>query len=170
MSQRQSDSSDLGGVILVWWRTELADRQSGRARALAARLRRAGPVEALAQREVHDLGRALGMTGAPGEAGQLSLLVRVLAHFREYDSASLPRRLGQGDPPAMSNARFQRLIRARSEDLPALLIRAAPMVGRACNIAALGRDLLHWGDRTRTRWSFYYFGAPVPQSLEETQE
>lgn len=161
----ESEDTGTGGRILRWWRQELADRQSGRARALSARLRRASPVEALAEREVHDLARALNLR----DGARLSRLVRVLAHFRDTHPATLPRRLGGADP-VLSQLRFRRLMQAQEDELELLLIRAAPMVERACNIARLGGDLLFWDGRTRARWAFDYFGAPVPQPLEETQE
>ncbi len=160
-----AEARDKTGVIRRWWTDNLADRQAPRARALSARLRRADPLAALAEPEVHELARALVLR----DGARLSRLVRVLAQFRSDLPVTLPRRLG-GAEPVLSNLRFRRLLLAEGEDLALLLIRAAPMAERACHIGRLGRDLLAWNDRTRARWAFDYFAAPVPERLEESSE
>lgn len=159
-----TESRDRRCVIAAWWRANLGNRDSGRARALAARLRRATGVEALAEPEVHDLARRLGLH--PGDAGRLALLATVLAEVRTEAPERLARRLG-GPEPALSQLRFQRLLRARDEEFAAQLRRALPMADRRCDVGALGRDLLGWdhperGDRIRADWCFDYFGAPRP--------
>lgn len=162
---------DVGRTILRWWSHALADRQSGRARALAARLRRAGPIDALAEAEVHDLARALGLRDGAG----LARLVILLAEVREHVPPTLARRLG-GAEPVLSPLRFQRLMRANDAELPEALRRAVVMAERKCNVAALGQDVLFWSDTTRARWCFHYYGAETPAPLstgalsEETTE
>lgn len=165
-----SEGQGRGGRILSWWQANIGNRDSGRARALAARLRRAGMIEALAEPEVHDLSRALSLR----EAARLVRLAQVLAHVREHAPARLPQRLG-GPEPAMSTLRFQRLLRASREDLTAALVRALPMADRRCNVAALGESLLDWddpdrGDRVRANWCFDYFGAPPPGAEQRDPE
>ncbi|MCB1387904.1 MAG: type I-E CRISPR-associated protein Cse2/CasB [Rhodobacteraceae bacterium] len=147
-----------GATILGWWARELGNRESGPARALAARLRRAGPVDALAESAVQELGRALALR----DGARLSRLVRILAEVREHDGATLPRRLG-GAEPAMSTLRFQRLIRADEAELTDTLRRAIILADRRCNVAALGADLLHWGEATKTNWCFHYYGGEPPR-------
>ncbi|WP_209427657.1 type I-E CRISPR-associated protein Cse2/CasB [Pararhodobacter sp. SW119] len=163
-----------GETAAEWWRRVLADRDSGAARGLAARLKRATPLEALAEPAVHELARLLGLGAA--QASVLVRLVQVLAEIRENDPASLARRLG-GPEPVMSNLRFQRLLRAEGEDVATALRRSVIMADRRCNIARLARDLLvwdhpDWGEETRAVWCFHYFGAPTPgaetQPSEET--
>lgn len=149
-----------GRIIFDWWRKNIEDRQSGRARALAARLRRAGPVEALAEPEVHDLARALDLR----DGARLARLVTLLAEVRTHAPQTLMGRLG-GPDPALSPLRFQRLMRASEEELPDALRRAIELAERSCNVATLGEDLLFWSERTRVRWSFQYFGAAAPLSL-----
>jgi CRISPR system Cascade subunit CasB len=150
--------------ILDWWRVNIRNRDSGRARALAARLRRAGPIDALAEPEVHQLARRLGR--GIGGAHQLVRLVQVLAEIREDDPQRLARRFG-GDPATLSPLRFQRLLRARDDEFVSAVRRAMPVVDRRCNVRALGQDLLGWdapqvGDRIRTHWCFDYFGTEAP--------
>lgn len=161
---------DRGGIILGWWQANIGRRDSGAARALGARLRRRDDIEILCEPAVHQLAQALALR----DAGSLLRLVRVLAEFRGNDRTSLARRLG-GTDPAISTARFQRLMRSEGEALTQALVRAvrmlSPAEGRSCNIVKLGQDLLlwdhpHWGDRIRARWSFEYFSQSVPEALQ----
>lgn len=151
-----------GVKVLGWWRRELADRNAGRARALAARLRHAGPVDALAERAVQDLARDLRLSSA-GAAARLSRLVRLLAEVREHTTVPLARRLG-GRDPVMSALRFQRLMRADEDELTDAMRRAIILADRTCNVAALAGDLMYWGDRTKTRWCFDYYGEAAPDT------
>lgn len=154
---------DRRQILGTWWHARIGARDSTSARALAARLNRGEGVDVLAERAVFDLGQSLGLLGQPE---RLVPLVRVLAAVREDRGGPLPRRLGQGDQPAVSPLRFQRLLRAEDEELASLLRRALPMVKRACDVGALGADMLDWSDATRARWAFSYFGATPPKSLE----
>lgn len=154
--------TDHQQIIGAWWRARIGMRESSAARALAARLNRGTGVDILVERAVFDLARELHLQMQPE---RLVPLVRILAAVREDQGGRLPRRLGQGEPPAMSQLRFQRLLRAEGEELAILLRRALPMVGRSCNVGALGADLLHWSDATRARWAFAYFGAVPPSAI-----
>jgi CRISPR system Cascade subunit CasB len=170
-----SDAKGRGEAAAAWWRRALADRDSGAARGLAARLRRASAIEALAEPEVQRLAREVRI--GPAEAGLLARLVQALAELREGDARPLAARLG-GAEPVLSPLRFQRLIRARGEEFDAALRRAIVMADRRCNVARLAADLLAWddpdrGDQARAVWCFDYFGgvpatSPVPS--EETAE
>lgn len=151
-----------GSIILGWWARELGDRQSAAARGLAARLRRAGPVDALAERAVHDLARSLNLR----DGGRLAFLVRLLAEVREHEARPLARALG-GAEPLMSKLRFQRLMRAEGDELPGALCRAITLADRRCNVARLGGDLLYWGEEVRRRWCFDYYGVEAPQTVSE---
>lgn len=166
-----SERDTRGAAILGWWQVNIGDRENGGARALAARLRRAGRIEALAEPEVHELARRLGLGPWPGDADRLVRLVQVLAEVRTHvggRAGRLAARFG-GPEPALSSLRFQRLMRAEGEDLTAALRRALPMADRTCNLADLGTDLLgwdhpEWGDEIRARWCFEYFGAQAPET------
>lgn len=150
-----------GQIILNWWQLNIGDRNSSHARALAARLRRAGPVEVLGEATVHQLAKSLDII----DAGPLVRLVQVLAEVREHVGQTLAQRLG-GNPPALSTLRFQRLMRVEPDDLATALRRAVVMADRKCNVAALGQDVVHWSDKTRSRWCFHYYGAAAPDALE----
>jgi CRISPR system Cascade subunit CasB len=150
-------------IILGWWSHNVGARDSAAARGLSARLRRAGPVGVLGEAAVHDLARALQMT----DAAALIRLVQVLAEVRDHTSQPLAAVLGQGDAPALSTLRFQRLMRGADSDLTDSLRRAVVMADRRCNVAALGADLLFWSEKTRSRWCFQYFGAQTPDALKD---
>ena len=157
-----NDERNPGAEIMRWWAANLADRQSGRARALSARLRRTRGADALTEPEVHDLARALNLR----DGVQLSHLVRLLAEVKEHSPQPLARRLG-GLEPIQSNLRFQRLMRAEGEELIEALRRAITMADGRCNVAALGLDILHWGEAVRSRWCFHYYGADAPDETSK---
>lgn len=164
-------SPERDDPIYEWWRDNIGDRNSGPARGLAARLRRAEGVEVLAEPEVHKLASSLRL-GRP-QADRLIRLAQVLAEVREHGPERLARRLG-GSEPAMSRLRFQRLLRSREDDFTTQVRRALALIDRSCNVGALGRDLLAWddpdeGDRVRIRWSFDYFALPYPNSSPTAQ-
>ncbi|TPE64799.1 hypothetical protein FJQ54_00715 [Sandaracinobacter neustonicus] len=163
----------LAQAIAVWWRINI-EADHAPQRALAAKLRRAGTGEALGHREVIDLydrvvaadawlGRRLRHDPAP-----LGALARVLAHVRQHDPKhSLAWRLG-GDDPAMSPARFERLMRASDiDEVATALIRALPMAGHGCAVGRLGRDLLRWGEQGPNDWYFDYFHTSPPETQSE---
>lgn len=156
-----------GQIILGWWSAEIGDRQSTSARAFAARMRRAGGVDALAEPAVHDLSRSLNLR----DGSRLSRLVMVLAEVREHHTQSLAQRLG-GAEPVLSTLRFQRLMRTDEADIVPMLRRVIAMADHACNVASLGEDILNWTEATRTRWCFQYFGAAAPSRItpDESKE
>lgn len=160
-----SEDKSFGQQVLSWWSVNIGARDNPRARALAARLRRAEPVEALAERPVQELARALSI--GPAQAAKLASLVQLLAEVREHDGRSL----AQCCAETLSELRFQRLIRAEGEEFTGALRRAISMVDRRCNVAALATDIWHWNEQTRIRWCFHYFGANAPtDELKEKTE
>ncbi len=159
-------------ICADWWRVALANRESGVARGLAARLRRADALAVLAEPQVQVLARRLGMGST--QAGPLVRLVQVLADLRESDGASLARRLGA----VLSPLRFQRLMRVEGDEFTTQLRRAIRMADRRCNVKKLALDLLVWddpdkGDLVRADWCFQYFGGSLdeaPKPVEEVSE
>ncbi|KGB83115.1 hypothetical protein JT55_03255 [Rhodovulum sp. NI22] len=147
-----------GQIILGWWSRELGSRETGEQKALSARLRRGDDVTVLCHKPVHQLAQALGLR----DGARIARLARVLAHVREDAKASLPRRLGAGDPPALSPLRFERLVQSSEEDVETAIRRALPTVRHSANVAHLGAAILFWNDRTRTNWCFDYYRAVAP--------
>ena len=158
-----SDSKPRHGqAILKWWAAAMGERNAASAKALSARLRRAGAIEALAEPAVHVLAQKLELKPLPHDAQKLLRVACVLAWVREHDAAKLAERLGRGEAPLMSPLRFQALMRVEGADLLTAMRRAVTLAKYKCNVAALGEDLLAWNDDTRTKWSFQYFGATAP--------
>ena len=160
--------TDTPSVVLGWWRTHLRPAEdTSAARALRARLRRAASAaEALSEKPVFDLTERLPWLRAQPVA--LSTLVRVLAGVEAHDGRSLASQLGGRSGPdasrAMSELRFQRLLRTAPEDLAVALRRALPLADARCHVGRLGRDILNWddperGERARIDWCFDYFNA-----------
>lgn len=160
-------SEDKGMIAFRWWKDELR-AESGEARALNARLRRAGTAaEILSEEAVFRLSRALSLT----DPERLALIARVLAAVKEHDKRPLARRFGQGEPPALSPLRFQRLIRTRDPgELARALRRALPLVAASCDVIQLSRDLYWWNERVRIAWCFQYFGAQAPEMAQEREK
>ena len=158
-----------GTAAFGWWAEYLESRDANpAARGLAARLRRAGPIEALCEPAVHKLEQALRVTGGEAETAKLVRLACLLAEIRERDAVPLAHRLG-GKEPVLSHGRFENLMRADGQNLTDLMRRAIVMADRRCNVASLARDLWYWNDKTRTKWCFEYFHADAPQDdLKET--
>lgn len=148
-----------GQIILGWWSRELGERTTGSQKALSAQLRRADDITVLCHKPVHDLASALNIR----DGARIARIARVLAHVRTHTKPSLPRKLGAGDPPALSALRFERLIHSEGADLETAIRRALPMVGSAANVAHLGEALLFWTDKTRTKWCFDYYGTDAPE-------
>ena len=158
-----------GEICAQWWRAALADRDSGAARGLAARLRRADGLAVLAEPQVHLLAQRLEM--GPADAARLVRVVQVLAELRENDGAPLARRLSG----VLSSLRFQRLMRLEGDEFVTQLRRAVIMADRRCNVARLAGDLLSWehseaGDRIRAGWCFDYFGGSLDGAPAVTEE
>jgi CRISPR system Cascade subunit CasB len=156
-----------GAIAMAWWVVNIADKESGKARGIAARLCRALPMQVLCEPVVHDLAGKLDLQ--PAQAGQLVQLATLLANVRTHSNETLAKRL-VGDDPKLSTLRFQRLMRADGDELTDHLRRAIIMADYTCNVAALAGDILHW-DAARPRWCFHYFGADAPSAqLQETAQ
>ncbi len=161
MSEKTETSP--GQKVLVWWHKHIRPSEdTGAARALRARLRRAKTVEALSEPQVHALYDLLNRQPGPQA---LAALVQVLAHVEKHDGQRLAKKFGEGESnKALSPLRFQTLIRTEDrEGLATGLRRALPLVGKACNVAALAEDILFWGEQVKIRWCFEYYGAPAPK-------
>ncbi len=165
LSTDQPKDRGKSQAILGWWQHHMGERSNSSAKALSARLRRATAVEALAEPAAHALAKALDLKRSARDTEALVRLALVLAWVREHEPGAqqrLAQKFGRGDPPLLSALRFQRLMCAEGDEIVTALRRALPLAQYRCNVAALGEDLLYWNDKTRTRWSFDYFGAEPP--------
>lgn len=159
-----------GQVAFGWWKQHLRpDDDTGQARALRARLRRADHVtDILAEGLVIELHDLLGHRADPLA---LAALAQVLARVERHEGRRIAQAFGGGDPKALSALRFQRLIRSDDrQELATGLRRALPLIGRACNVAALAEDILFWSEKPRIRWCFDYYGAaPLREGAAEEE-
>ena len=169
----------VGDIARMWWRQHLAG-EDGAARAARARLRRAHHVhDALTEPAAIALARRL-----PGRENQALALATVLAHVREDTPQSLMRALGHRTPPGgkdaeqptLARSRFDRVMRADADELPAMLIRLVRQLGGAASIAELADALIWWPTnagraRIQRKWAFDYFAAPTanPDRIEPTE-
>jgi CRISPR system Cascade subunit CasB len=164
------EKQTTGSIVLGWWSQNIGNREAAHARALSARLRRAGSVEVLGERAVIELAEKLGIGANNPRLPRFISMVRLLAELRTHDGTPLARRVG-GSDPELSELRFQRLLRSEGEEFEDLMRRAILMANRGCNVAAFGGDVLHWGEAVRQRWCFQYFGAEAPtEKSREIQE
>lgn len=178
-----------GQIALAWWKKNLRpDEDTGPARALRARLRRADHVtDVLAEGrviELHDLllkgadARVLrALKQALENPRTLAALAQVLAHVERHDGQlNVAEAFGEevsGDRKKLTSHRFQQLLRAKNpQELATGLRRALPVIGRdsACNVAALAEDILFWGEKPRIRWCFDYYGAAPPRPVATEEE
>lgn len=161
--------NDIARGALGWWGARI-NAETGAARALRAKLRRAdSPAEVLAHQDVADLAPIIEVF----DPDRLSLIARALAGLNEHKGGQrIARVMGRGgETRAVSELRFQKIIRAADPaDLTTPLLRALPMINRACDVASLAADLARWDEATRARWCFQYFGERAPDQLSAEKE
>lgn len=160
----------IGQVVLDWWGRNLRPPDdTGSARALRAKLRRAdGISQVLAQRQVVEL---YNMWPGNRFLWTVAAVAQAVAHVERHDKLSFARALGGGDAVALSSGRFQKLIRSKNrEELVTNLRRALPMIGHACNVATLAEDIAYWGEKTQANWCFDYFGGERPDARHAEEE
>jgi len=164
-----SKTTPAGEIARAWWREQLDGNESPK-RAARARLRRARDAHgALTEPAAILLARRL-----PGHEDQALALATVLAHVKEDTKQALMRALGHrtppdnksAEPPLLARARFDRILRADTRELPAMLIRLVRQLGGSANIAELADALIWWPSekgraRIQRKWAFDYFAAPT---------
>lgn len=149
-----------------WWRRHSPDISDGADRAVFARLRRcATPVEALMEAPSILLARRLGIQAdEDAKLERIGTIAAVLAHVRQDDVGThFAARLGQGesdDAKRLSRLRFGALMAAEPgpRQLEAFR-RAVAIADHKGDVEGIGRSILYWGERTRARWTFEYWGA-----------
>jgi len=127
-----------------------------------AQLRRAAtPAEALILPATFDLAERLGIS--EGEWEVLGAIAATLSHVRiDVPKQRMAALLGEkvGESHRLSPLRFQKLMQADGwETRMAALRRAIALAEHRGNISDLAESLLDWSEKTRTRWTFAYFGA-----------
>ena len=163
----ESPQKGAGAIAADWWKDlnpPDPEQQTGAKKAALAELRRAAtPLEAL--REPAAL-RLIQRLPHYRDKDRLAALAGILAWVREDDDSTVARAIGRdslddGEPPAMSEARFRRLMQIESNDgdLMDAMRRLVRLTGRKVNVQDLADSILYWGDSIRKRWIFDYYGV-----------
>ena len=166
-----TESHSLASLCTEWWAVCI-DSEIGVARQARAQLRRSSSVaEALAVGATHELNRRLVAGGndlrrRSDGPDRLALIAVALAHVTEDHDATAAQRFGTGDPKKLSYLRFNALLRAKEpRQLIRPLARALRILRGGANVRKLATDLYWWGDTTRTKWCFEYYGATDSRPL-----
>ena len=87
---------------------------------------------------------------------RLAAVLGLLAHVRTTTGERLARQMA-GNPPAVSELRFRRLLQKDRRELYVALIRILRMLNHRANLHDLANSVYYWGDRTKRDWAFAYF-------------
>ncbi|WP_187968882.1 type I-E CRISPR-associated protein Cse2/CasB [Aquibium microcysteis] len=192
--RREDQTFSASRPLVAAWRLLYPDPDTSRPGDAGARaaLRRAGSPDAvMLEPAFHMLLLRMKTEGfdfsgfADWRYRRLALIAGLLAERRDGNSG--PRRFMQalGGAPkaeerAFSTLRFQALMAALDRGLDAdamTSLRRAMKVAAQLefNAGAFADDLMNWGDATRIKWTFDYFGRPhlaaAPQPVAtETEE
>ena len=171
-----TETGSPGATCARWWHQAFGG-DDGPARTARARLRRCTTAsEALTIDAVHDLNAQLRAKGFRPDADQLTLIAIALAYVAAAGDLGLAtefgRRTGKDRSRALSEQRFQALIRTtRHAELVAPLRRAMTIVrGAHIAVAPMAADLYRWNEKTRTKWCYQYFGAADAAPERNSQE
>lgn len=187
MSQKATDAPK---VAAEWWRgmnfDESGRRAGGARRAALAELRRAGgPIEALLVPAAVDLCRklrreadywnpdrvaalAVALANLKPELGNLSADLRLPEVFgrNSIDDDQKENRAGRRP---LSEARFRRLLQTEEAELLDAFRRLVRLLDGRVEPESLARAILHWGDQTRQRWVFGYYGVSIAAPRAEAE-
>jgi CRISPR system Cascade subunit CasB len=167
-----------GRAIHDWWReiADVPDPAGGKLRsdrASRAILRRAHDITAVTlcapYQRLHRMVRQSSDAtwDRPHRRDGLAAVAGLLAHVSQEKegerlAASMSRGVDEGQPPALSELRFQRLL--ESDDLDTLfrgLRRALPLMKGTVDVITLANDVIDWSDawqrdRVKKHWAYSY--------------
>jgi len=147
--------SEAGRILLEWWHALQDDR------GVRAELRRCRHPEDVAvsagfQRLCQKMRPAF--SGESGWEGRLATIAGLAAQVDEHvPGRQLAVQMAEGNPPAVSELRFRRLLQREREDLYPALIRVLRMIGKRSDLFDLGNSVYYWGGRVKRRWAADYF-------------
>ena len=165
MSKR--DNMDYRTVAFDWWRELVPPKDSakpqGWKRATLARLRRASdPLEVMM--EPYALRLVQRLSAFRADTDRVAVLAGILAVVRDDATEPVTRLLGRqsldDETATLSEGRFRRLLQTPTNDLldpMRRLVRLAPQ--SEVNVRHLATSILYWGESTKKRWIFDYYGA-----------
>ena len=145
-----------------WWRRLTLPEGSGRGQrraSLAAMRRAATPLEVMQEPDALRL-----IARLPNDPDRVATLAGVLAYVREMDGRRVARAIGRNslddDRSALvSETRFRRLLQAHDDERLDAMRRLVRMMKGKVNVPDLAAAILYWGDRTKKRWIFDYYGV-----------
>ena len=151
-------------IAFDWWRrlNPLDRVQSGPNKAALARIRRAAtPTEVLLEPEALRLVARL-----PFSPKKAAVLAGVLAFVRETEDRSVASAIGRSSlddeqSAAMSEGRFRRLLQSRDEEFMEAMRRLVRLRKGCANVINLSNAILYWGETTKQRWIFDYYGVAI---------
>ena len=157
-----SSRQNKAAIALQWWSAlKPSDRaQTGQHRAALARLRRAAtPLEVMQQPEALRLIARLSHS-----ADRVATLAGILALVDETVDQHLARAVGRSSldselRPALSEARFRRLLQVPPDEVMEPMRRVVRLAKSKVNVLDLSDSILYWGDRVKRRWIFDYYGV-----------
>ena len=164
MSKR--DDVDYGTVATQWWRglvpADSAKPVLGWKRAALARLRRAdSPLEVMM--EPYALRLVQRMSAFRAAPDRVAVLAGILAVVRKDVRDPIARLLGRrsldDETATLSEGRFRRLLQTPTNDLLDPMRRLVRLAQGEVNVRDLAVSVLYWGEPTKKRWIFDYYGA-----------
>lgn len=99
---------------------------------------------------------------------RLAAVIGLLAHVRTTTTERLARQMA-GNPPAISELRFRRLLQKDRRDLYVALIRILRTLNHRANVHDLANAVYYWGNRTRRDWAFAYFPYTQRKASDQSQ-
>lgn len=165
MSKR--NDMDYGAVAFEWWR-ELVPAEDGAQpvpgwkRATLARLRRANePLEVMM--EPYSLCLVHKLSALRADPDRVATLAGILAVVRKDVREPVTHILGRqsldDDTATLSEGRFRRLLQTPTNDLLDPMRRLVRLAQNEVNVRHLATSILYWGEATKKRWIFDYYGA-----------
>ncbi len=156
MSVNFKHDAPLGKILNAFWQGLEEDKGS------RAQLRRCKtPDEVVMVSAFHHLCRRVRPLMKDERGGweiRMAAIAGLLAHVRALESRkTLAEQMAEGDPPAVSELRFRRLLQRDRKDLYGALIRVLGLLDKKANLFDLARSVYYWGDSERKRWAFAYF-------------
>ena len=153
---------DGPSIAWEWWRALNPGDvgRSGRQRAALARIRRAAsPLDVIQEPEALVLIARLRF-----DVERVAVLAGVLAFVRQTDHRNVARAVGRdtfddAQSARLSEGRFRRLLQVPSGELMEPMRRLVRMADGKVNVRDLSSSILYWGDRTKRRWIFDYYGV-----------
>jgi CRISPR system Cascade subunit CasB len=187
-----SDTKEPPAIAAEWWHEMNFEkgpdgwrRAGGARRADLAKLRRAaGPIEALSVPAAVDLFWKLSNAGYrnPDRVAALAVALANLKPDLKNRSPELrvPQVFGRnsidddnsenraGRRP-LAEARFRRLLQTDEAELLDAFRRLIRSLDGRVEPESLARAILYWGDRTRQRWIFDYYGVSIAAPRAEAE-